>query len=705
MLEVGESDAPATASGKDPAAGHGRFAWAALLGSLIALGLFVALLAGPGPDLLDDNGLLGSFYDVQAQALLDGHLYVEPEEVSFEGFRIDGRTHIYFGMVPTLLRLPVLALTDGLDGRLTQLSMLLAFCVLLASSAWLHWLVRQRVRPDAAVERADQIASFLLQVAVGAGVPLYLAGRSVVYHEAEMWGAALAVAAIAAVVGLAAKPSPSRIAWAGLLAALAVSARFSVGLGPVLALAVLGAGFAARLWSTRRGGRLAELLGSFGPQGPYRGGGRTLALLAAVVLVSLAPHAAVNTARFGTPFGIPIAKQVHSKDEPSRRAALAANNGTIFGLKFVPTTLLQAVRPDAVGRVRAFPFVGLPTEPATVIGEVRFDTIEPSLSAPTSMPALCALMLVGLVPLARRRALRPLLAVLLATASGFALTLTIAFVTTRYLADLLPFLVLGGAIGLQAVLEGTSRRGLVLGGLAALTAVAIAVNGGAGLISQRLLYEATEEERAAFVRTQDDIDRFLGRRPSGILAGQELPVPASGDPGDLFVLDRCASLHVQGLQRDWLPVERTERAGVHRLRVRFPRSTESTPEALLTIGTGSRRVVVGSRGSAAGTTIAVRVGRRTVDVSRPLSLPPSRPVDVVVSLDFFSGAWFTAVDVGGRRAVTTPTPDVRRFAAVLGADPGGLPRFSGRVERIASPATACRTVASRAGLLGPAQAG
>jgi hypothetical protein len=693
-------DTAARPAAADPSAppGRERFVRAALLGSLGALVPFLWMLAGPSPSLVRDEGLLGSFFDVQGHALLDGRLDVPAEEVSFEGFRVDGRTYTYFGLVPSVFRLPVLAVTDDLDGRLTQLSMLLAFAVLLAGGAVLHWRARLALRPGRQLDRADAAAAFLVQVALGAGaIPLYLASRPVVYHEAELWGAALSVAAVAAIVGVAARPRAGPIAWAGLLTALAVNTRFSVGLGPVLALGVLAAALAVRVWVTPRGGRLVEAVASFAPGGSDRSGGRTVALLVAAAAVPLALHAAVNTAKFDQPFGIPIDKQVASQIEPGRRAALADNDGTIFGLKFVPTTFVQAARPDAVGLIRAFPFVGLPSEPAAVIGDVTFDTIQPSLSAPTSMPALCVLTLVGIAGLVRRR-LWPLLGVLAGTGGGFAVTLTIAFVTTRYLADLLPFLLLGGIVGLHVLLAGTRRSGAVIAAVAVLALAGLVVNGATGLAGQRLLYpDATEPERAGFVRFQDDVDQLLDRRPSGVDGGSELPLPAPGAPGDLFVLDRCAGLYVQGLDETWLPVERTPRSGVHRLRVRFPGARDAPPEALLGLGSGPRRVAVTSRATRAGPVLAVVVGRRTEATSRPLAV--TGPARVEVSIDPLYGVWFAAIRVDGEEVLSgARTPDVRRARATLGADPGGLPRFSGEVERVAAPPEVCREVAERAGL-------
>src|SRR4051794_3088767 len=88
-----------------------RFIGAAAVGSLFGLLLELWMLGGPEHGLLERSGLLGSFYDVQGRALLDGHLDVDPAKVSIEGFQIDGKTYTYFGLVPTLMRLPVQLVT------------------------------------------------------------------------------------------------------------------------------------------------------------------------------------------------------------------------------------------------------------------------------------------------------------------------------------------------------------------------------------------------------------------------------------------------------------------------------------------------------------------------------------------------------------------------------------------------------------------
>ena len=57
------------------------------------------------------------FYDLQGRAILQGRLDIRPPEaLGIEAFEIDGRSYVYFGIAPSLLRLPVLALTDRFDG-------------------------------------------------------------------------------------------------------------------------------------------------------------------------------------------------------------------------------------------------------------------------------------------------------------------------------------------------------------------------------------------------------------------------------------------------------------------------------------------------------------------------------------------------------------------------------------------------------------
>src|SRR3954454_7349552 len=220
---------------------------AALAGSALALLADVILLLAGHATLLRDPGPLGGIYDVQGRAFLHGNLSVDAAKAGFEGFLIDGKTYVYYGPVPAILRMPVLAVTHGLDGRLTQLSMLLGLAVMLGAGAAVQREVRRLVRAGGPITRADVWITFGLQLALGAGsIVLFLASRPIVYNETELWGAAFALAALAAIVAVIRRPATWTVLLAGLFALLAMNTRVSVGLGPPLALSVLALGVAGR---------------------------------------------------------------------------------------------------------------------------------------------------------------------------------------------------------------------------------------------------------------------------------------------------------------------------------------------------------------------------------------------------------------------------------------------------------------------------
>jgi hypothetical protein len=325
-----------------------------------------------------------------------------------------------------------------------------------------------------------------------------------------------------------------------------------------------------------------------------------------------------------------------------------------------------------------------------VFGDVRFDTIERSLSAPTSMPLFCLLTVVAVLALVRRRRHRALLGVLAASAGGFAITLTIAYVTTRYLADLLPCLLLGAAAGLPLLLAGAppGRRRGVLALTGALAIAGLVVNGAVGIVSQRLVHpDPPLAERAAFVRVQDDVDRALGRSPRGVRTGAALPPPGGdGAVGDLFVLDACAAMFARGLEGEWLPVERTPRSGHHVLDVRLP-AAAGPPEPVLTLGDGARAVTLTVRGTAGGPAFAVLVGGRAVTRGAPLAGLGGRVTRVVASFDPYLQRSYLGVRAGVRTAVTAQAPYVPRATRVLGRG----------VRAVDTMAPVCRRVVQRLG--------
>ena len=96
-------------------------------------------------------------------------------------------------------------------------------------------------------------------------------------------------------------------------------------------------------------------------------------------------------------FSVPFYAQTFSRVDPGRQAFLDDHNGTLFGLEFIPTTVLQYLRPDSLRFTRLFPFVDFAPFPGRIIGDVSFDLFDQSSSMPASLPFLFFLALGGMV--------------------------------------------------------------------------------------------------------------------------------------------------------------------------------------------------------------------------------------------------------------------------------------------------------------------
>ena len=103
------------------------------------------------------------FYDRQARAMFHGHLWVPNGQLSIEAFVHDGHQFTYFGVFPSLIRMPILLFTSRLDGDLTAPSLLLAWFATAVFTALLLWRLRVFIRGNALVGRADLDATILRQ--------------------------------------------------------------------------------------------------------------------------------------------------------------------------------------------------------------------------------------------------------------------------------------------------------------------------------------------------------------------------------------------------------------------------------------------------------------------------------------------------------------------------------------------------------------
>lgn len=618
---------------RDPQASRRRFALGCTIGAIVPIVTFAWMVTGGTWDFFQ-HGLYSNFYDAQARALLHGHWYVPANVLTIEGIREGHRTYMYYGPVPALFRVPVLLVTDRLDSRLTDVSMLVAFVVALVFTSRLSWRTRTLVLKHRAVSTGECVVAGCTVAVVGLGSPLlFLASNSIVYHEAEIWGAALALGAFDFLTEFLVRPRLRTGLLAALFAALSILTRGSVGAGPVVALGLLAIAhlvIAARRRSARHEqpdtDRPTDRLAWLGLADAERSSTWGL-LLGLGALIPVLLYVAINETKFGTAFALPLDHQVITGISAGRRATLAANGGSLFGLKFVPTGLWQYVRPDRLRVTRLFPFLTFPA-PATVIGHVRYDARDWASSVTATMPVVIVAAAVGVFGISRRRrsgneapGLDLLRLPVVGAAFGTVGVLTIAFTANRYLADVLPLLVLTGLAGVHLLVarSATAPRWARVAGTAGLGALALFglwSTSALALVYQRQLRPAVPlAMRDQFVAFQQRLDTSLfGYPPTDVSRASGLGTPAPA--GSLVVIGHCSALY-QSDGNSWDAVERSRAAGHFRMLMTFPRSVSSASAS----PSRSWPVLVnGSRGAA--DYLAVRpLGRDRVQFAYLLQSP------------------------------------------------------------------------------------
>lgn len=644
----------------------------------VSTAVFAWFLTLGRPDLLATRPL-ADLFDVQARNLLDGHLSGPPGTFGLEEFVIDGRSLTYFGLFPSIIRMPVLAVTDSLDGRLTILSMLAAYVVALAATALLIRRVRDLLSPGPWTRHAVVVSSAVLAV-VGLGSNLMFLGATAwVYTEASLWGAAGALASFAAVVGFLQRPDRLRhVVIAGLWAAVAWLSRGSVGLAPAVALGLLGV---AQLTGWRVVGALAPRpdTESAAPATATRRDVRTAAaLLTAAVLPALA-FVAVNLAKFGSPVTIPFGRQ-SAAAFPTRAAALDEYGGNLFSLRLVLPNLVHMLRPDLVEPTRVWPLVDFTRHGPPTFGGVVFDTVESTVGLPTLMPALLVLGAVGAVAilrprptaappgdgLAAARLLRPLL---IGGALAAAVPLTIAFVAQRYATDAMPLLITAACAGAVALEHWwTPRAGVrvhvVVAAIGALAVAGIYVTTATTWLYGRLEAPPDAATRAGALEVQAAASGLPGVGPVPVTRLDRLParVDRAGEP---VVVGSCQGLY-WGQYDGWFTVEATPARGHHRLRLSLPSSVPE-PVALLALGDEASHVVVGVQSAGDGRVrFVVSAGASTTRGERvALGSGPDHDLDVWAE----PGTNSITIDVDGRRAFQGWVEPPSTGAVAAGANP------------------------------------
>ena len=145
-----------------------------------------------------------------------------------------------------------------------------------------------------------------------------------------------------------------------------------------------------------------------------------------------------------------------------RRVFLASTGGKGYSFHFLPTNLWAYFQPFGLRVQSTFPFLTLPVNSPHVFGGYVVDLLYPTASVPASMPLLFLSSCWAVIMCFRRRvgqAYSIMRIPLIVGAGATVVDFELGYIAPRYLGDFLPFLVLGGAIGLVDLWRRWEGRG------------------------------------------------------------------------------------------------------------------------------------------------------------------------------------------------------------------------------------------------------
>jgi len=413
----------------------------------------------------------GYFFLAQAQATIHGRLWVKPWELPGECWVRNGRCYGYFGLTPSLLRLPLLPVLDHYNRGLTPAY--ITGALTLAAGSFLaslrHLFSRMRLA------RSTLMLVALVGLSFGAAGVLTQLTPASFYDEAIAWAVGFLSLSVYCFIRWW---ENQQLRWYALLLVgllLAANARPTA----VPFAFVIGLGVGYKLWRVRTVGAWAWA--------------ESLGLGGALIVIPIATCLGVYYLKLGQLIPSYLLNQTIGGPDafPTWLAIRKIDHDDLVSWRFVPTALFAYLRPDSVIFTRPFPWVDFRFSDYPTFGRAPIAYVQlrrGSLYAETvssltaTMPlafAVFACAAIGVVRsrvkrigqwsahevfrshLLRSRHLWKVIALTGAVAS-WCVVLTGIDVSNRFLGDAYPLLALFLLLGLPRLAWAVDRGGRVL---------------------------------------------------------------------------------------------------------------------------------------------------------------------------------------------------------------------------------------------------
>jgi len=442
---------------------HTIVPFAAIIFCLIVGGWFVTY--GNGAFLADRDLYLGDFFDAQGDSLLHGRLDVPRETIAMEAFIVNGRSYGYFGITPSLFRLPLNALFPAYKGRWAPLSELAACALFLGAAFGFVREVRRAIFPECPLDSTFNVLSALFLVALGMGsTTIFLLSRPVVFHEVLIWSVALSLVSLLLIFKYWNRGGVGLLASANVFALLAMHTRPVAGCAALLACAVMPV---LRYRSASDGASGAR---------PFSCRGKEVIWGVLFVMLVFGSYLAVTYAKFGTFSGLPV--KYHVQYNPQR---LAAINGSMFHLNNVSWNMENyfgvagwklPFADNKARYIRECLIMSKRNHP-----EASIDGVEAFMSIPVALSALAILSLIGIAGCIRKgRKGLGMTSLSLSTLLGPVTLLFFVYISYRYYHEYLLWMSCAGAAGICVLRTTISRHKIFCLLLTLLLVVNITIN-------------------------------------------------------------------------------------------------------------------------------------------------------------------------------------------------------------------------------------
>jgi len=398
------------------------------------------------------------FFWAQADAILNGRLDVARSDLVGECFYFDDRCYGYFGVIPSLLRIPLLVVLGPANRGLAAPFLAIAVAIAVYFAVDLTARVLAERSNSLGHTGGPRAAAFMLLAAtmLGPASVLVLLAQPYPYHEAIAWGAAGTCAAANYVWRWSRTPTDRLLIYATVAAIVAAGSRPTAI--AVSSVAAIGLALHHRQQHTLDQSVIWRL--------------------AVFALLPVALTLGVFQLKFSTP--VPS----YEIYEQFRENLYVMNDGSLAGPRFTPTSLFAYLRPDTVTFGSARPWFGFRfpfTEPTTYLPPLAKNSMyeENTASITTTMPIAVIISSISAVWVFSRRSHRIESTLLLALVTVPLIVSINYALTSRYLADFYPFVAVGvafspWALGQFSRLDRAVWRGLATVAFAS-TAISVAM--------------------------------------------------------------------------------------------------------------------------------------------------------------------------------------------------------------------------------------